>query len=132
MNIDHIGYAVKNIERATRSFEAVGFQFGEVIEDTDRNIYICFGENDGYRIELVAPLDKMKESPVDGILKGVGPTPYHICYKTEDITAALTDLETKGYKLIVPPAPAVAFGGKKVAFFMNLGTGLIEIVEDNV
>lgn len=129
MTIDHIGYAVKRIDRAVKAFEELGFTFEPVIDDTDRNVQISFGEKDGYRIELVCPLDKTKESPVDLYLSKIGPTPYHICYRTSDFDSDSKCLKKQGFRTVVEPARAVAFGGKKVEFLMNLGIGLIEIVE---
>ncbi|MBO5637290.1 MAG: VOC family protein [Acidaminococcaceae bacterium] len=67
MKVDHIGYAVKNIDKAKKSMEALGFSFEEPVIDTDRNIYIVFGEMDGYRVELVAPVSE--GSPVDVLLE---------------------------------------------------------------
>jgi len=55
VRVDHIGYAVKNIDKAKKSMEALGYTFKPTIEDTDRNIFIAFGSLDGYCIELVAP-----------------------------------------------------------------------------
>lgn len=129
MTIDHIGYAVKRIDRAMSSFEKLGFVFDPIVDDTDRNIKIAFGENNGYRIELVSPLDKEKESPVDTYLGNIGPTPYHICYRSDDLDREIENLKTKGFKVIKDPARAVAFGGKRVVFLMSLGIGLMEIVE---
>ena len=82
MKIDHIGYAVRDIDKAIKTFSALGYNFGEVVNDTERNINLVFGEMDGYRVELVAPLGK--PSPVDTHLSKIGPTPYHICYKSND------------------------------------------------
>ena len=48
MVIDHIGYAVKKIDKAVKAFENLGYVFEEAIEDVDRNILISFGEKDGY------------------------------------------------------------------------------------
>ena len=129
MDIDHIGYAVKRLDRAVRSFEALGFSFEDVIDDTDRNIKIQFGENQGYRIELVTPLDKSKGSPVDAFLSKVGPTPYHICYISADLDAEIENLKKQGFKTMIEPKKAVAFDGKRVVFMMDLGQGLMEIVE---
>lgn len=130
MKIDHIGYAVKRMDRAVRSFEKLGFVFESIIDDTDRNVRLMFGENDGYRIELVAPLDKTKESPVDQYLSKTAGTPYHICYRCENFDEETAKLEQQGFKVIIPPRPAVAFGGKRVVFFMDLGFGLMEIAEE--
>lgn len=129
MTVDHIGYAVKRIDRAVDAFEELGFTFGPVIDDTDRNVQISFGEKDGYRIELVCPLDRKQLSPVDKYLKEVGPTPYHICYQSERFDEELEDLQSKGFRIIIEPTKAIAFGGRRVAFLMQLGIGLFEIVE---
>lgn len=129
MNIDHIGYAVKRIDKSIIAFESLGYTFGDVIDDLDRNIKMAFGEKDGYIIELVSVLDKKQQSPVDKYLSCIGSTPYHICYRTDDINKSITDLTNTGYKLIIEPKDAIAFGGKKVAFLFNLFIGLIELVE---
>ena len=129
MTINHIGYAVKHIDRALSSFEDLGFIFEPIVEDTDRNIKIAFGEKDGYRIELVSPLNQNVESPVDQFLSNMPGTPYHICYESDDFAGELSMLKQQGFKVIIEPKPAVAFGGKRVVFMMNLGFGLMEIAE---
>ena len=128
MKIDHIGYAVKNIDKAKKSMEVLGYTFGDTVEDIDRNIYISFGEMDGYRVELVAPISE--GSPVDMHLSKIGPTTYHICYKSMDIEADIEKLQANRFKVSIPLAPAIAFGGKRVVFMYSLAVGLIEIVEE--
>lgn len=129
MTIDHIGYAVKKIDRAITAFQKLGYEFEQVIDDTDRNVKLAFGEKEGYRIELVAPLDKKSESPVDQYLSNAVGTPYHICYESEDLDAEVEELERQGYKVVIGAKPAVAFNGRRVVFMMNIGFGLMEIVE---
>ncbi len=129
MKIDHIGYAVKRIDRAITAFQKLGYEFEPVIDDTDRNVKLAFGSKDSYRIELVAPLDKKLESPVDQYLSNSVGTPYHICYESESLEAEIEELKAQGYKVVIEPRPAVAFGGRRVVFMMNLGFGLMEIVE---
>lgn len=129
MKIDHIGYAVKRIERAITAFQILGFEFEPVIDDTDRNVKLAFGNKDGLRIELVAPLDKKQDSPVDQYLSNAVGTPYHICYESDNLDAEISELKAKGYKVVIEPRPAVAFGGRRVVFMMNIGFGLMEIVE---
>ena len=109
MNVDHIGYAVVN--------------------DTDRNIFISFGRLGDYRIELVSPLDPALPSPVDGTLKKSGNTPYHICYTSSRFEDDSKELQQKRFLLTIPPAPACAFGGRRVAFLYHLQIGLLELVE---
>ena len=128
MRVDHIGYAVKDIGKARKGMEALGYTFEPTIEDRDRKICIAFGCLDGYRVELVAPMGE--GSPVDMQLSRIGPTPYHICYRTGDIEAEIEKLKASRFKVSVPPAPAVAFQNKRVVFLYSLSVGLIEIVED--
>lgn len=131
MRIDHIGYAVKRIDRAMSSFEKLGYVFESAIDDTDRNVKLAFGVKDGYRIELVAPLDKKQESPVDQYLSNAVGTPYHICYESDRFDEEIEELKSQGFKVVIEPKPAVAFGGRRVVFMMNIGFGLMEIVKAN-
>lgn len=128
MKIDHIGYAVKNIDKAKKTMEVLGFRFEKTVTDTERNISIAFGDMDGYRVELVAPIST--GSPVDLLLEKTGPTPYHICYKSGGIEADIERLQKNRFKVTIPLTPAVAFGGKRVVFLFSLSVGLIEIVEE--
>ena len=129
MRVDHIGYAVKNIDKAKKSMEALGYTFKPTIEDTDRNIFIAFGSLDGYCIELVAPFFGGGVSPIDSVLSKNGPTPYHICYISDDIERDIEKLTASGFKVSLPLTPAIAFNNKRVAFLYALSIGLIEIVE---
>ncbi len=70
-----------------------------------------------------------KKSPVDAYLSKIGPTPYHICYQSDYFDEEIAELLKNGFKNVIPPASAVAFGGKRVVFMMSLGVGLLEIEE---
>lgn len=131
--IDHIGYAVKNVNKSISEFEKFGFVFEDIIDDIDRNIHICFGSNGSYRIELVSPMDKEKPSPVDTYLLKVGPIAYHFCYQSDNLEGDILELEKQGFRVIIEPAFAIAFSGgggyKKVAFLKGKHFGIFEIVE---
>lgn len=129
MEIDHIGYAVKKIDKAQETFEKLGFQFGTMTDDTDRNLKIVFGEKDKYRIELIAPLDKSKKSPADIYLEKIGPTPYHICYRSDNIEGDMKELQDQGFRIVIELRKAAALEEKRVVFMINLAVGIIEIVE---
>ena len=131
MVVDHIGYAIKDIVKAKEEFEKFGFEFGEVVEDTDRNILIQFGENGGYRIELIQTMNDEEPSPVKEILKKNGPTPYHLCYKTKDIEQELRRLKAEKWMVVAEPKRAIAFGdGVRVSFLFKRSIGMIELVEE--
>lgn len=127
MKIDHIGYAVKDIDKAKAVFEKLGYSFEQTVTDTNRNIFISFGKMDGYRIELVAPISS--GSPVDSYLANIGATPYHICYVSENIEEDIKSLEKNRFKVLLPLTSAVAFDSKRVVFLYSLAVGMIEIVE---
>ena len=130
MKIDHIGYAVRDIGKAKKQLAALGYVFEDTIEDADRNVFLAFGELDGYRVELVAPRNRDLESPVDSVLAKNGPTPYHICYISNNLDADVETLQKNRFKITVSPAAAVAFNGKRVVFLYSLSAGLIELVEE--
>ncbi len=129
MKIDHIGYAVKRIDKAVESFELLGFMFGDIVDDLERNVRIRFGELDGYRIELIQPLDKEKASPVDSYLSKIGPTAYHICYSSDRLEDEMEKLQNQGFRMVCKPKKAKALGDRRVVFLTSIGMGLIEIVE---
>ncbi len=128
LHVDHMGYAVKRTDRAVRSFEALGYRFEPAVRDKSRKIDITFGEFDGYKIELVCPYES--GSPVDGVLGNAGNMPYHICYRSDDFDKDIDYICKNGYKVIIHPAEAAAFDGRKVCFLYSLGCRLIEVVED--
>ncbi len=127
LQIDHIGYAVRKMNEAIHEMEPLGYVFEKTIKDEARNIMITFGNLKESRIELVAPLTD--GSPVERILKNLGPMPYHICYCSDDFKKDTEKLCGGGYKMILLPAPAVAFNGRRVVFLYSLAVGLVEIVE---
>ena len=54
--IHHIGYLVKNIEKASKLFLTLGYQVEQdTVYDNYRGVDIRFLNKDGYRVELVAP-----------------------------------------------------------------------------
>lgn len=133
MKIDHVGYAVKKMDKAIKEFEILGYRFEKIINDYDRNLYVCFGNNGSYRVELVSPIDKERPSPVDTYLSKVGPTAYHICYKSSDLEGDISELEKQGFRVIIPPTFATAFSNehdRRVVFLIGKNFGIFEIVEE--
>jgi len=128
MDIHHIGYIVKSIEKSIPKFIELGFApEGETVYDEYRDIDILFMNNGGYRIELVSP--KSERSVVYDTLKKFGNSTYHICYYTDDIEAEADNLRNNGYMMLGDPLEAPAIDGKRVCFLYSRLVGLIEIVE---
>ena len=98
-------------------------------EDPIQKVRLCFlGETgrDVPSLELICPLES--DSPVNGYLKkGIGA--YHLCYEVLNIDGALADLRAKGCLIISAPVPAVAFGGRSIAWCFTPTRHLLELLE---
>lgn len=127
LKIHHIGYLVKKIDAAIRSFEALGYRVEqETVYDDIRKVDICFMTKGGYRIELVAPVSK--DSVVYGLLKRYKNSPYHICYETEALEEDFQALTTGGFIAIDEPTPAPALQNRSVVFLTSPAMGMIELL----
>ncbi len=128
MDIHHIGYLVKNIEKSIPIFEKMGYTVEtETVYDAGRDIDIVFLVNGGYRVELVSP--KSKSSVVADTIKKMGETPYHICYYVDNMEESVSELRESGFIPTSEIEPAPAIGGKNVCFLYKRGMGIIELVE---
>ena len=129
LHVHHIGYLIKNIERARDAFSTLGFQVEQdVVYDHDRDIDILFMKNaEEYRIELVMP--KSDSSVVSRMAKTYKNTPYHICYASDSFDQDIEFLNRSGFTQIGNPAPAPALGNCQVCFFMSSHVGLVEIAD---
>lgn len=129
MKIDHIGYLVKDINKAISKFEALGFSLcSPITHDELRKTDICFMINGGYKIELISPYSE--ESVVANLIKTYKNSPYHICYQTKDIDVDVHQLEKNGFTMMQSKQPAPAFGNKNVVFLFSSKIGIIELVEE--
>lgn len=141
MEVDHIGYLVRDIEYSVRLFESLGYvRTTEVVNDdssaaggigsspSSRNVLICFCENGHHRVELVSP-NGHTDSVVEKTISRQGEGPYHICYRVPNLLDSIAQLRNTGWITVQPPAPARAFSGSLVAFMFRKGVGLIELVE---
>ena len=130
LKIHHIGYLVKKIEKAKKTFEALGYSTEQdIIYDDIRKVNICFLVKDGYRVELVSPVSE--DSVVSGLIKKYKNSPYHICYETPDLDKDLSLLTNEGFTAIDTPTPAPALENRRVVFLMNASIGMIELLETN-
>ncbi len=127
LKIHHIGYLVKKIEAAIRTFENLGYQLSQaVMYDDIRKVNICFLEKDNYCIELVSPA--AEDSLVSGLLKKYKNCPYHICYETADFDRDYHMLLSSGFISIDTPTPAPALQGRDVVFLTSASMGMIELL----
>lgn len=128
LKVHHIGYLVKKIEAAIRSFENLGYRIlQETVYDDIRKVNICFLQKDGYVIELISPVSK--ESVVFGLMKKYKNSPYHICYESENFEKDFRTLVETGFIAIDAPTPAPALQNCNVVFLSSASMGMIELLE---
>lgn len=128
LKVHHIGYLVKKMEPAIRSFEALGYQLLQnTIYDDIRKVDICFLQKDGYCIELVSPA--AEDSVVAGLIKKYKNSPYHICYETNAFEQDYQTLLTSGFTAIDTPTPAPALQNRDVVFLMSPSMGMVELLK---
>jgi len=127
----HMGVAVADLAKAQASFrEMFGYELHSgPFDDPIQKVSVCFlGTSDRADpvIELIAPLGE--DSPIKRLLaKGGGA--YHLCYEVADIDKTLTESKAKGCVMVSGPVPAVAFGGRRIAWLYTPARQLVEFVE---
>lgn len=128
LEMDHIGYAVRDIEKSAALYVAAGWVLSPIYEEEVQHTKIAFLTKPGMTmIELVSPLEG--DSPVDNILRTQGVSPYHICYIVEDIMQAVEDLYEEGFKPLFMPVESIAMGNRKICYLYHMDVGYIELVE---
>ena len=127
LRFHHVGLACKSIDVEQRAHRLLGYvDEGEVFVDPRQRIRGCFMVQGGMRIELLEPAGDA--SPVQSFLTR-GMKMYHQAFETDAIDASIVELRRAGAVLAVPPVPAVAFGGRPIAFLMLRTTMLVELIQ---
>ncbi|MGD0798155.1 MAG: VOC family protein [Acidobacteriaceae bacterium] len=128
----HVGVAVPELGPTT---ELMGNLFGYVVvsgpfDDPVQKVQVNFlakSEADVAEIELIAPLTE--DSPIRSMLSKDSGGAYHLCLETNDIEAAVTHAQRNGCVVVQKPVPAVAFGGRRIAWIYTRSRQLFELVE---
>ena len=129
-NFHHLGYAVNSLEEASRRLERLGWESGNIFEDKNQGIRGKFMKGGGPRIELLENLSN--SSVLDPFLRSGNFVFYHMAYFTNDIEHSIPKSRRLGGKLVHPPMPAVAFGGRNICFLTFNAGMLIEWIEREV
>jgi len=132
MRFRHLGVAVAKLDGAIDTYTNIlGYKLlSDIFDDPIQKVSVCFlgTDNPGdAMIELVAPLTD--DSPVKGFLARGGGA-YHMCFGASRLDDALAEAIAKGCLLIRQPVPAVAFGGRRIAWVYTPTRQLIELLEE--
>ena len=128
MKVDHICFAVKNINEGISYWESVfGYmQTTEVIINSLQKVKVAFlSKDDSVLVKLIEPLSD-NESLVNFVNRGGGF--HHLCFRVENIDEQICELKEKGLLLLVPPQPGEAFNNHNIAFMLAKNGTNIELI----
>ena len=131
--LHHLGILVQDLAAAVSDFESrLGYRVeSEVIEDPVQTAYVQFLRQPQtiLWLELITP-NGPDSKLINALRKGGGL--HHLCYEVSDISQAGEHLRDRAMLLLSEPVPAVAFPGRRIAWFMDRAGLLIELLESEV
>lgn len=127
----HIGFVVPSIEEAAGQMcESIAADWDRrIIHDPMQHAKVAFLHSrvaGNPVVELVEPAGE--ESPVSRFLKRGGGL-HHLCYEVDRLETTLDVCRSRGELLARRPMPAVAFGGRRIAWVYTQQKLLVEYLE---
>ncbi len=120
-HIEHIGIAVKNLDRAVRYYEDVlGLKCYGTEEVRDQQVKTAFFRIGQTKIELLETTDP--GGPIGKFIAQRGEGLHHIAFAVPDVAAALKEAAARGVQL-VDTAPRPGAEGMATAFLHPHSTG---------
>ena len=132
LRLRHVGMAVPSLGptaellRQLLGYRLVSGPFADPIQRVEVS-FLAAGADDVAEIELIAPMGE--DSPVQRLLGKGGASAYHLCFETSDIEGAVEHGRRLGCMVVSGPVPAVAFGGRRIAWLYTPTRQLFELVE---
>jgi methylmalonyl-CoA/ethylmalonyl-CoA epimerase len=131
LRLHHFGFVVASIEDSMPGFVSSlgGTWSGEIFVDPIQKVKVAFlvVHPDDAQVELVEP--NADDAPVVKFLKEKGGGLHHLCYEVEDMDQRLKIMRSGGMRIAKLPAPAVAFGGRRIAWLLTRENLLVELLE---
>ena len=132
--LHHTGFVVASIAAVMESFcrAVAGSGWSETWHDPLQRVCVAFiypSHAGDPSIELVEPADPA--SPVQTFLERGGGM-HHLCYEVDNLDEAVRGASVRGLVMIRRPQPAVAFGGRRIAWFLSPEKLLIEDLGSSV
>jgi len=130
--LHHLGFVVASISAVAEEFaRSISASWdGEIIHDPIQRVRVAFFFPANERnpvFELVEPASDA--SPVSSFLKKNRGGLHHVCYEIEDLDLGLQQARCTGWVIAADPAPAVAFGGRRIAWIFSKQRLLVELLE---
>jgi methylmalonyl-CoA/ethylmalonyl-CoA epimerase len=131
LRFHHTGILVRDIEASCREWVSRWCCRieSQVVHDPIQTANVQFLRQPGARqwIELICP-----DSPESKLAQAARKQPglHHLCFESDDIESDLRAFSESGMLVVATPVPAVAFGGRRIAWLMGQDRVLTELVED--
>jgi len=131
LRLHHMGFVVADIVTAMPAFvRSMAAEWdGQIFEDPLQKAKVAFMTTrpGDAQIELVQPVGE--NSPVQRfLLQGGGM--HHLCYEVASLEAELASFRSRGAAIASRPKPAVAFGGRRIAWVITSEKFLVELLEE--
>lgn len=128
LEFHHVGVACRDVDAEAERLAALGYvpEHPEFL-DPVQGVRGLFMTGQSPRLELLEPLHGAADGVLAPWLKQ-GIKLYHLAYLTPDLATEIERLRRARAKLMVKPVPAVAFGGREIAFLMLANGILIELI----
>ena len=127
--INHVAVVVQDMEKALLFWrDALGMDMHELRDVPAEKSQVAFLPLSGSEVELVLPTTQ--DSGIAKYLTKRGPGMHHICLEVDDMEGMLSQLKSKGVRLI-NEEPRTAVDGKKYAFIHPESTSgvLVELYQ---
>jgi methylmalonyl-CoA/ethylmalonyl-CoA epimerase len=127
--INHVAIVIDDMEKALSFWrDALGMGLHELRDVPAEKSEVAFLPLRGSEVELVRPTTD--DSGIAKYLARRGPGMHHICLEVDDIEGMLTQLKSKGVRLI-NEEPRTAADGKRYAFIHPESTSgvLVELYQ---
>ena len=122
----HIGIATTNLQGVGRRLERQGFDDDGHFVDEIQGVSGKFMTRGRLRVELLESLPGA--TTLNPWLAG-GNRCYQVAFEVSDLDGTIEQCLADGARLVRQPLPAVAFGGRRVAFVMPFPGFLFEFIE---
>jgi methylmalonyl-CoA/ethylmalonyl-CoA epimerase len=130
--IEHLGIAVKSIEKSARMYEALlgkpSYKTEIVESEGVSTMFFQIGESKIELLEATKP-----DSPIANFIEKKGEGIHHIAYDVNDIEVELERLQEEGFDLI-HLTPKDGADNKRIAFLHPKSTGgvLVELCQEKM
>ncbi|KXH87510.1 methylmalonyl-CoA epimerase [Sporosarcina sp. HYO08] len=112
--VDHIGIAVKSIDRSLDYYiQTLGLSCLAIEEVKSQKVRVAFLDAGNIKLELLEPIGE--EGPVATFIEKRGEGIHHIAFGVPDIRTRMAELKEKGVQLL-QEEPKLGAGGAEVAF----------------